>query len=116
MPICTRNEIFQWESAIQSDEFAIQFCITTPGACGDARRWDADTCYNDFHEWQAFFLRPTTKFQLIESIKNSFGSMLGKGMDDNAWKQEVFYMVEMAIPAVIASNNTEKVCNFIFKK
>ena len=42
--------------------------------------------------------------------------MLGKGMDDNAWKQEVFYMVEMAIPAVIASNNTEKVCNFIFKK
>ena len=122
MPICTRNEIFQWENfaiekAIQSDEFVIQFCATTPGACSDERLWNADTCYNDYNEWSAFYLRPTTKFQVMENIMKAFGSILGKHKEDNALKQEVFYIVEMSIPAVIArNNNTEKVCDSIFKK
>ena len=58
-----------------------------------------------------------SNFQLMENIKTSLGSSLGNGMDDNTWNQEVFYNIEMSIPAVIArNNNTEKVCNFIFKK
>ena len=114
---CTRNEAFQWEKAILSDDFAIQFCTTTPDACNDGRLWNSDSCVDDYYEWGAFLLRPTTKFQLIENIKNSLGSMLGNGMDDNTWNQEVFYNIEMSIPAVIArNNNSEKVCNIIFKK
>ena len=53
----------------------------------------------------------------MENIKNTLGPLLGKDMDDNTWNQEVFYNIEMSIPAVIArNNNTEKVCNIIFKK
>ena len=116
-PFCKRNEAFQWEKAILSVDFAIQFCTTTPNACNYGRLWNSDSCVNDYHEWQAFLLRPTTKFQLMENIKNSLGSSLGNGMDDNTWNQEVFYNIEMSIPAVIArNNNSEKVCNIIFKK
>ena len=116
-PFCARNEVFQWEKAILSDEFAIQFCTTTPNACSDERLWNANSCDNDLHEFQEFFLRPTTRFQLMENIKNSLKSLLGKGMDDNAWNQEVFYTIELAIPAVIASyNNNTRICDFIFQK
>ena len=49
-PFCTRNEVIHWEKAILSDEFAIQFCITTPDAYSDERLWNADSCNNDFNE------------------------------------------------------------------
>ena len=115
-PFCTRNEVFHWEKKALSEDFAVQFCSTTPDACSDERLWNADSCENDFNEWSEFFLRPTTRFQLMENIKNSLKSLLGEGMDDNAWNQEVFYIIELAIPAVIARTNSTRICDFIFQK
>ena len=107
----------QWGKAILSGKFAIQFCTTTPDACSDERLWNADSCFNDFDEWNAFFLQPTSRFQLMEHIKNSLQSKLGHGMDKTSWMKEVFYMIEAAMPAVIARDNVnEEVCSFIFKK
>ena len=116
-PFCTRNEVFHWEKAGLSDELVIQFCTTTPNACSEERLWNADSCDSDFNGWSEYFLRPTTRFQLIENIKNSLKTLLGKDMDDNAWNQEVFYATELAIPAVIASyNNNTYICDLIFQK
>ena len=46
----------QWGKAILSGKFAIQFCTTTPNACSDERLWNADSCFNNFDEWNAFLL------------------------------------------------------------
>ena len=117
LSICTGKEAFNWEKFIISDDFAIQFCATTPGACSDERLWNADSCHNDYNEWQAFFLQPTIKFQLMENIKNSLGSMRDNGMDENTWRQEVLYIfVEMTIATIARNNNAENVCNLFSKK
>ena len=114
---CSRNEAFQWGKAVLSDKFAIQFCTTTPDACSDERLWNADSCLKDLDELNAFYLRPTSRFQLMEHIENSLQPKLGNGMDITSWKKEVFYIIELAMPAVIANSNiTEEVCNFIFHK
>ena len=38
-----------------------------------------------------------TGFQLMDKFKDSLGSLIGTNMDEDAWNEEVFYTIEMAI-------------------
>ena len=118
-PICTRNKAVFWEKVAYSDDFVHQFCHTTPGACNVDRLWNADSCNDDITEWYDFFLRPTTKFQLMERFKKSLGPLLGSDMDEYQWNEEVFYVIELAIPDIVGKFNSKKasiVCDFMYPK
>ena len=119
-PICTRNEAVFWEKIAGSDDFVRQFCNTTPGACNIERLWNADSCYDDETEWNNFFSRPTSKFQLMEKFKESLGSYGSDDMDEYSWNEEVFYVIELALPEILGKANSNKkksmICDTLYPK
>ena len=60
-------------------------------------------------------MTPKIRFQMIQDIVESLQPILGKGIEANVWKQEVFYAIELAVPEVFGrNNNTGKICDIIF--
>ena len=62
-----------------------------------------------------FLITPKLRFKMIQDIVGSLQPMLGKGIETDLWKKEVFFAIELAVPEIFARNkNTVKICDIIF--
>ena len=52
---------------------------------------------------------------MMQIIVESLQPILGKGVETELWKKEVFFAIELAVPEIFARNkNTVKICDIIF--